>query len=192
MNTIKSVNDLKFSNRNETIGKFGEQKAKEFFDLKGFSYKDVSDDYEYQVIDVDFLVDINGNDEMLETKTFKDMIINKNQLMIKYETEYIDEELKQKKGNDAWLYRTKAKYIMFVCKASSQIIIITTDALKEYIDKFKDTKFIRKQRFFDEDEEAGGKYDRYNSVYYISIKHLASQVNANGRERIKIYTDLMN
>ena len=192
MNTIKSVNDLKFSNRNNEIGKFGEQKAKEFFDLKGFSYKDVSDDYDYQVIDVDFLVDINGNDEMLETKTFKDLIVNKNQLMIKYYTEYIDEELKQKKGNDAWLYRTHAKYMMFVCKASLQVIIITTDALREYIDKFKNTKFIRKQRFFDEDKEAGGKYDRYNSVYYISIKHLASQVNANGRERMKIYTDLMN
>ena len=191
MNTIKSVNDLKFSNRNKT-GKFGEQKAKEFFDLKGFSYKDVSDEYDYQVIDVDFLVDINGNDEMLETKTFKDMIINKNQLMIKYKTEYLDEELAQKKGNDAWLYRTRAKYMMFVCKASLQVIIITTDALREYIDKFKNTKFIRKQRFFDEDKEAGGKYDRYNSVYYISIKHLASQVNANGRERMKIYTDLMN
>lgn len=191
MKAIKSVNDLRFSSRNDKIGKIGEQKAKEFFDLKGFSYKDVSDIYDYQVIDVDFLVDINGTEEMLETKTFKDMIINRNQLMIKYKTEYIDEELKQKKGNDAWLYRTRAKYIMFVCKASSQIIIITLEALKEYIDKFKDTKFIRKQKFFDEDDEANGKYDRYNYVYYISIKHLASQVNV-GRERMKIYTDLMN
>lgn len=192
MKAIKSVNDLKFSSRNNKIGKIGEQKAKEFFDLKGFSYKDVSDIYDYQVIDVDFLVDINGTEEMLETKTFKDLIVNRNQLMIKYKTEYLDEELRQKKGNDAWLYRTRAKYIMFVCKASSQIIIITLEALKEYIDKFKDTKFIRKQKFFDEDDEANGKYDRYNSVYYISIKHLASQVNANGRERMKIYTDLMN
>ena len=192
MKAIKSVNDLRFSNRNDKIGKIGEQKAKEFFEMRGFFYKDVSDIYDYQIIDVDLLVDINGNDEMLETKTFKDMIINRNQLMIKYKTEYLDEELRQKKGNDAWLYRTRAKYIMFVCKASSQIIIITLEALKEYIDKFKDTKFIRKQKFFDEDDEAGGKYDRYNSVYYISIKHLASQVNANGRERMKIYTDLMN
>lgn len=191
MEAIKSTNDLKFSNRNKT-GKFGEEKAKEFFELKGFSYKDVSDEYKYQVIDVDFLVDIRGVEEMLETKTFKDMIINKNQLMIKYKTEYLDEELAQKKGNDAWLYRTGAKYIMFVCKASSQIIIITTDALKEYIEKFKDTKYIRKQKFFDEDKEADGKYDRYNYVYYISIKHLASEVNVGGRERMKIYTDLMH
>lgn len=191
MEAIKSVNSLEFSVRNDEIGKVGEELAKKFFELKGFPYKDMTGEHEYQVMDVDFLVTVNDKDEMLETKTFKDMIVNKNQLMIKYHTEYIDEELKQKKGNDAWLYRTRAKYMMFVCKESSKIIIITLDALKSYIEQFKDTKYIRKRKFFDEDKEANGKYDRYNSVYYISIKHLVSQVNADNRERIKIYTDLM-
>lgn len=192
MKTMKSVNSLKFSERNESIGKFGEQKAKEFFELKGFPYKDVSDEYKYQVIEVDFLVDVAGKEEMLETKTFKDIIANRNQLMIKYKTEYLDEELAEKKGDDAWLDRTHAKYIMFVCKSTSKIIIITTEALREYIDKFKDTKYISKTKYFDEDKEACGKYDRYNYVYYLSIKHLINEVNADNRERIKIYTDLMS
>lgn len=186
---INSKNDLRFDKRNE-LGKWGEKKAKEFFDLKGFNYKDVSDIYKYQIIDVDFLVEINGIDEMVETKTFKDLI-EKGTLMIKYYTEYLNEEMAQKKGNDAWYVRTQAKYLVFVCRSSSKIIIVNFNALKEYIDKFKDTRIIRKTKFFDEDKQANGLYDRYNHVYYLNIEHMMKEINVDGRELMKIYTDLM-
>ena len=189
MDYIKSTNDLKFDNRNK-LGKWGEEKAKEFFDLKGFNYKDVSDVYKYQIIDVDFLVEINKQYEMVETKTFKDLI-EKGTLMIKYYTEYLNEEMAQKKGNDAWYVRTQAKYLVFVCKSTNKIIVVNFKAMQNYIDKYKDTRLIRKQKFFDEDKQANGLYDRYNHVYYLNIEHMMTQINADNRELMKIYTDLM-
>lgn len=189
MKIYNNKNSSNFSDRSK-IGLEGEEICKAFFKLKNIDFEDVSNNEKYQKIDIDFLINVNEDIKTVETKTLKDMIKKSNKIMVKYNTVYINEDMKNKKQNDAWLNTSKAQYIIFVCKASKRIIMVNFKKLKEYIETYKDTYYIGKQKFFDEDKEHGGKYDRYNYVYYINLNHLEKELNKDKKTYLKEYLDM--
>ena len=182
----ENINSSHFSERSN-LGDYGESIVRDFFEKNGYSYKDVTKDATYQVIDVDFLVDINNKEYKMETKTSKDRISKYDSIMVKAHTQYLNPIMAQKKGSDAWLTKSKADFIIFVCATTKKIIIVNFAKLKKYIEQYKDTDFIQESRYLDKDKENNGLYTRRNTVYYINIAHLEQELNKNNRSFVKIY-----
>ena len=181
-----NLNSSKFSERCE-LGDLGEQIVRDFFEKEGYKYSDVTKDSKYQVIDVDFLVDINNKEYKMETKTLKDRIQKYNSLMVKADTKYLNPKMAQKKGNDAWLEKCKADFIIFVCATTKKIVIVNFSKLKQYIKEYINTEYIQSGRYLDVDKEHNGLYTRRNTVYYLNITHLEQTLNKDNRSFVKIY-----
>ena len=182
----ENLNSSKFDERCK-LGDLGEQVVRDFFEENNYKYEDVTKDAKYQIIDVDFLVDINDKEYKMETKTFEKSIADYNNIMVKAHTKYLNPRMAQKKGNDAWLEKSKADFIIFVCAKTKKIIIVNFCKLKQYIEEYKNTDYIQEGRYLDVDKQHNGLYTRRNTVYYLNITHLEQTLNKDNRSFVKIY-----
>jgi hypothetical protein len=117
-----------FSKDNE-VGKIGEQIFKEYLDNKGITYRDVSDDAEYQKIDVDFVVNGHSGDVLVEVK---------NDTKIAYTGNIFYESISNVDYNTIGCFEnTKADWIVICSEPNNTFYIVNAKFLKEYVGKNK-------------------------------------------------------
>lgn len=111
--------------KSKNIGKKGESAVIEYYISKGKNVIDVSEQREFQKIDVDLIID----DEFIEVKTQSS--INKNQKLTL--------ELEINKNDDVyclgWFYQTEANILIFYDKFTNTAYSIRTAELRELFNK---------------------------------------------------------
>ena len=141
-------------------GKQGETAVKDYYLNNGSSVIDVSEDREYQKIDVDFIID--GN--FVEVKTQKSLA-EQEKITLEIETEYYNNLVRQ-----GWFYSTEANILIFYDNTNNIAYSVDTKELRNLYEKYKNTKEIDKYMF---DEER-----KVSTLVYIPIDLLKKQLNS--------------
>lgn len=164
----------------KAVGRYGEDIVINFLKDNKYMFKDVRNVGAYQKIEIDFITYINNKKQSIEVKASENNIYRYNSIMVKLFTEYDSLEEKQKRGNDAYMFRTKATYLFYVCCVTNEIIIVKTKTLKDYINANLHNLNIR--IYQDDEKDASlSQYNRKNTVAYIPINELPK----NGIKRIR-------
>ena len=125
-------------------GKIGEQKVADFFIQQGCSVIDVSENADFQKLDIDLIVD----DEFVEVKT-QSSINKNNKITLELETNYGDELFVQ-----GWFNYTESNILVFYDRVSETAYHINTNELKNIYQEYKDRKEYKKYfNIYDFDEE---------------------------------------
>lgn len=154
------------------IGKYGEDVVIQYFKDNNIHYIDVRDDKVFQKDEIDFITYIDGKFISVEVKTSEKNIYKDNKLMVKTHTKYDNAEEDKKRGNDAYLYRTKADYFFYVCCQTNDIIIVKTKTLRDYINA---NKCKLSDNIYQDNEKNNSKYNRKNTTIYIPISKLKTK-----------------
>lgn len=161
------------------IGEFGEDVVISHFKEKGYKYRDVRHIKEFQQAEIDFFVTINGKEYSVEVKASEYGMHLYKSIMVKTYTRYLSEEEHKKRGDDSYLFRTKADFLFYVCCITKQILIIKTNTLRNYVNA--NLHSLSAGRYSDKEEsEHLQKYNRLNETVYIPIKNLPQ----NGLKKI--------
>lgn len=173
------------------IGEYGEDATIQFFKSKNYKYIDVRKIPEYQKDEIDFIVEINGKEYTVEVKASENNIYKYNSIMVKLLTAYEDTGEAIKRGNDAYLFRTKADYLFYVCCVSGDIIITKTKKIKDYVNANKHNLLIK--TYYDSERNVlKSKYNRVNTVAYIPISKLDSKSLKRVKTNYKFNPNLYN
>ena len=141
-------------------GKKGETAVKDYYINNGSSVIDVSEDIEYQKIDVDFIID--GN--FVEVKTQKSLA-EQRKITLEIETEYYNSLIRK-----GWFYSTEANILIFYDNINNVAYSVDTIELRKLYEKFKNTKEIDTYMF---DEKR-----KVSTLVYIPIDLLKKQLNS--------------
>jgi Holliday junction resolvase-like predicted endonuclease len=177
----QNTNNRGFAER-LSIGTQGEMTVKEFLIKRGYNYIDCTRNSKmlseaeivaYEKAEIDLIIESKKDDKQktVEVKTFTKEI-EKADLCIKVSTQYIDKEQQAQRKSDAWLYRTKAEYLFFVCYKTKNIYSIKTSDLRAYIE---DTNNKVNFETFLDDKDKNSKYDRYNKCAYVNAVDLINK-----------------
>lgn len=154
------------------IGKHGENVVIQYFKDNNIHYIDVRDDAIFQKDEIDFIAYIDGKFISIEVKASEYGIHDYNNIMVKTHTKYDNAEEDKKRGNDAYLYRTKAVFLFYVCCVKNEIIVIKTKNIKDYINANKCSLNIK---VYQDNEKYNSKYNRLNTAIYIPISDLKTK-----------------
>lgn len=125
-------------------GKIGEQKVADFFIQKGCSVIDVSENADFQKLDIDLIVD----DEFVEVKT-QSSINKNNKITLELETNYGDELFVQ-----GWFNYTESNILVFYDRVNETAYHIDTNELKSIYQEYSNRKEYQKYfNIYDFDEE---------------------------------------
>ena len=171
MNTTEKVRQKRNYKERCIIGKFGENIVAEYFsqNKQKYQFLDVSLIKEYQEQGIDFLLTINHKGKhiftTLDVKAVEETLYKYNSVCIKINTEYKDKTECQKRGNDAYIAKSRAEYLFYVCCQTKDIFVVKTKNLRAYICQNIDSLKTITYR----DVDATLQHDRYNrknvSVY---------------------------
>lgn len=183
---LKGLIDIKVYKRQqrpfidrEIVGLHGENVAIQYFSDNDIKFEDMRYIREYQRDEIDFITYAKGKKQTVEVKTSEKNIHKYNSIMVKINSEYDDLKEKKRRGSDAYLFRTKADYLFYVCGVSNDIIVVDTKKLKECISANLHTlKVVTYQD--NENDRSRARYDRKNTVVYVPLSMLE-----NGSKRIK-------
>lgn len=164
----------------EKIGKYGEDIAIDYFKNNNIQFEDKRHIREYQRNEIDFITYAKNKVQTVEVKTSEKNIHKYNSIMVKLSTTYDSLKEQQRRGDDAYLFRTKADYLFYVCCVSKDIIVINTNKLKECINANLHTLKIRTYQD-NESDRSRARYDRKNTVAYVPL----DLISPNGIKRIK-------
>ena len=181
----KNTNNRGFAER-LNIGTEGENITKEFLLRNGYNYIDCTRNSKmlseaeikaYEKDEIDLIIESKKDNEQktVEVKTFTKEIEKSSHLCIKVSTQYIDKEEQSKREDDAYLYRTKAMYIFFVCHPTKNIYKIKTDALKQYIEENENNTLNVYYKTFLDNKDKNNKYDRYNKCAYVNVQDMINK-----------------
>ena len=133
-------------------GKIGERAVSDFFIKKGYFVEDVSENKDFQKLDIDLIVD----NEFIEVKT-QNSINKNNKITLELECNYYEDLFVK-----GWFAYTEANIIVFYDKVNNIAYHIKTDELRELFEEYKDTFDIYD---FDEDYKV-------STLAYIDIDFL--------------------
>lgn len=179
----KNTNDRYFKER-LTIGQRGEFIVKEFLLKHGYNYIDCTRNSKmlsleeikaWEAVEVDLIIEsrLDYQEKKVEVKASTRKIKESTHLCVKVSSHYVDEKQRALRGDDAYLYRTQADYIFFVCLEDRDIYSIRTKDLIDYIEgntASNNTKNVYWKTYFDKNNIPG--MDRYNKCAYVNIKDL--------------------
>ena len=114
--------------RDKEIGKYGEQIVYNYYCSLGCNIIDVTEDREYQLQDIDFLIDGIPIEVKTQTCQMEEKICI--ELMSNVERNY-----------NGWFYTTAAQYLIFVDKHNGILYKISTEELREYY--YKNKQYIQ-------------------------------------------------
>lgn len=154
------------------VGKHGENVVIQYFKDNNIHYIDVRDDAVFQKDEIDFIAYIDGKFISVEVKASEKGIHQYNNIMVKTHTKYDNIEEDKKRGNDAYLYRTKADYLFYVCCVKNEIIVTKTKTIRDYINANQCNLFIRN---YQDNESNNDKYNRLNTAIYIPISKIKTK-----------------
>lgn len=155
------------------IGEYGEDATIHFFNNKKYLFKDVRKVPEYQKKEIDFIVNIKNKNYTVEVKSSEINMYKYNSIMVKLETQYEDALESNLRGDDAYLFRTKASHLFYVCCVTGDILIVNTKKLRDYVNANKHNLLIKTYKDCEEDLTKS-KYNRINTVAYIPISKINS------------------
>lgn len=177
----KNTNNRYFKDR-LSIGDQGELIVKEFLIRKGYNYIDctrhsktlsLQEIKAWEAVEVDLIIEskLDYKEKKVEIKTSTKEIEKNSHLCIKVSSWYADEKQRMLKGDDAYLYRTEADNIFFVCLQSKNIYSIRTEDLIAYIEKNVNNKEkVYWKTYFDENNIK--ELNRYNKCAYVNVQDL--------------------
>ena len=154
------MNDNKSFIKAKNKGKKGETAVKEYFINKGYDVIDVSENKEFQKMDIDLIID----GDFVEVKT-QSCINRSNKIVLELETEYYNSLFRK-----GWLYYTEANILMFHDKENNITYSVDTDELRKLFDKYKDSKEIDYYYF---DEES-----KISTLVYMPIDLIQNQLKS--------------
>ena len=128
---FKSINENSFYN-SKRKGKKGESAVKEYYTNNGHNVIDVSEDKEYQKIDVDFIID----GDFVEVKTQKS-IPEQQKITLEIETEYYNNIIRQ-----GWFHSTEANFLIFYDNTNNIAYTVNTDELRQLYNDYRYSKEI--------------------------------------------------
>lgn len=141
-------------------GKKGETAVKEYYLKNGHNVIDVSEDKEFQKMDIDFIID--GN--FVEVKTQSS--INKSQkIVLELETEYYNSLIKK-----GWFNSTEANILLFYDSENNIAYTVDTKELREFYNKYSNSDLIQ-DYYFDEDTKV-------SRLAYISIDLIKDKIKS--------------
>lgn len=145
-------------------GKKGETAVKDYYTSQGIEVIDVSEDKEYQKIDVDFIID--GN--FVEVKTQKS-IAEREKITLELETEYYNSLVKQ-----GWFKSTEANILIFYDNVNNIAYSVDTKELRDF---FKKNKYSKDLEFHSYDEK-----NKISQLVFIPIETLKKQLKSFTKE----------
>ena len=155
------------------IGEYGEDATIHFFNSKKYLFKDVRKVPEYQKKEIDFVVNIKNKNYTVEVKSSEINMHKYNSIMVKLETQYEDTLESNLRGDDAYLFRTEASHLFYVCCMTGDILIVNTKKLRDYVNANQHNLLIKTYKDCEEDPTKS-RYDRINTVAYIPIPNISS------------------
>ena len=114
--------------RDKEIGKCGEQIVYNYYRGLGCNVIDVSEDREYQLQDIDFLIDGIVYEVKTQTCQMEEKIC-------------IELTANVQRNRNGWFNTTSAKYLIFVDKFNEVLYKISTEELREYY--YKNKQYIQ-------------------------------------------------
>lgn len=175
------------------IGQFGEDIVAEYFSQNSdkYQYLDVSKVEYYQQKGIDFLLTIKDKNKTifttLDAKAVEETLFKYGNVCIKLETQYTDEAEARKRGNDAYIYKSQAEYLFYVCCQSKDIYIVKTEYLRDYIRQNIDS--LIKVNYRDRNANLSyDKYDRQNFSVYVPIDDIkkVKKIKTNSNIEFKL------
>ena len=150
------------------MGEHGEKVVMQYFKDNNIRFEDKRHIKEFQQDEIDFISYAKNGKQTVEVKTSENNIHKYNSIMIKLHTAYDDEDEAIKRGNDAFICKTRASFLFFVDAQSNDIIIIKTDKIKECLNANLNT--LRVVTYQDNEEDPSrSRYNRKNTVVYIPL-----------------------
>ncbi len=141
-------------------GKKGESAVKDYYLKNGHNVIDVSEDNEFQKMDIDFIID--GN--FVEVKTQSS--INKSEkIVLEIETEYYNSLVKK-----GWFNSTEANILLFYDIENNIAYTVDTKELREFYNKYRNSDLIQ-DYYFDEDTKV-------SRLAYISIDLIKDKIKS--------------
>ena len=141
-------------------GKKGETAVKDYYINQGLEVIDVSEDREFQKIDVDFIID--GN--FVEVKTQKS-ISEREKITLELETEYYNSLVRQ-----GWFNSTEANILIFYDNINNIAYSVDTKELRDYFNKHK---YSNDLEFHSYDEK-----HKVSTLVFIPIETLKKQLKS--------------
>lgn len=144
----------------KNYGKKGETAVKEYYETIGSDVIDVSEDKDFQKIDVDLIID----GELIEVKTQRS--INRNdKIVLELEINYYDNIYRK-----GWFFTTEANLLIFYDNINNAEYRVKTKELRDLLEKYKHSGYID---FYDYDEEHKTCRLAYIPISFIK-KHCSS------------------
>ena len=141
-------------------GKRGETAVKDYYIKKGSEVIDVSEDRDFQKMDIDLIID----DNFVEVKT-QSSIAKSQKIALELETNYYNDLYRK-----GWFYSTEANILIFYDIENNIAYSMSTDELRKLFDKYRFSNEIE-YYYFDEDTKV-------STLVYIPIELLKSQLNS--------------
>ena len=141
-------------------GKKGETAVKDYYLKNGYEVIDVSEDKDFQKMDIDLIID----DNFVEVKT-QSSIAKSKKIALELETNYYNDLYRK-----GWFYSTEANFLIFYDIENNIAYSMSTDELRKIFDKYRFSDEIE-YYYFDEDTKV-------STLVYIPIELLKSQLNS--------------
>lgn len=121
-------------------GKKGETAVIEHYKNNGCNVIDVSEDKEFQKLDIDLIID----GDFVEVKTQKSLA-EREKITLEIETEYYNSLIRK-----GWFYSTEANILIFYDSTNNIAYSVNTEELRDYYSKNKYSDLLEKHSFDEE------------------------------------------